>query len=244
MRELLTAREKTSNRHADGLQNLVNTPLETRNSITSLGNYLQKVKNRINGYNEIANSLLDGDAYDAERNLLHGTRDSPSVLAAMEFAWYKQDSPDTAPLYLARAVLPYLVLGNLRAANQCLLLFTSQLPPSLHSESVSSGDGKEDARIYPALPLLNFLTLLLFAIQRGPATGARNVFAQLRAKYKAYLQDQVDGTWDEAVEQIGETYFGVKRPRQSNPLMDMMGSMFGGGSAVGGRRTPAPPIME
>lgn len=141
----------------------------------------------------------------------------------------------------------------MRAANQCLLLFTSQLPPSLHSELVSTGNGKEEARIYPALPLLNFLSLLLLAAQRG--TGGKSVFAQLKLKYRAYLQDQIEGMWDDALEQIGEMCFGIQKPRQSNPLMDMMG-MFGGAFGGGGgggsgpgsasRRvggSPAPPVM-
>jgi len=36
---------------------------------------------------------------------------------------------------------------------------------------------------------------------------------------------------------VGEMYFGIQRPRQGNPLLDMMGSMFGGG--MGG--APAKP---
>ena len=38
------------------------------------------------------------------------------------------------------------------------------------------------------------------------------------------------GTWDESLAHVGELYFGIKIPRQGNPLFDMMGSMlFGGG---------------
>jgi hypothetical protein len=36
------------------------------------------------------------------------------------------------------------------------------------------------------------------------------------------------GGWNEALDQIGEMYFGIKMPKQGNPLFDMMGSMFGG----------------
>lgn len=42
------------------------------------------------------------------------------------------------------------------------------------------------------------------------------------------------GTWNEALEQIGEMYFGIKIPSQRNPLLDMVGSMFMGGGGGGG----------
>lgn len=195
----------------------------------------------------VSGTLLasSGDAYDAERHLLLGTRDSPSVLANLEFSWYTQDSPDTAPLYCARCVLPYLLVGNIRAATQAHLLFTSKLPPTLAFENVSSENGKVDARVYPSLPLLNFLTLLLVAVQRG--AGGRQAFSQLRSKYRAYLEEQAGGTWDEALEMVGESWFGVRRPRpQGNPLMDMMGSMFAGGGGGGSGRSQgarAPPAV-
>lgn len=201
----------------------------------------------------VAGTLLasDGEAYDAERHLILGTRDSPSILTDLEFSWYNQDSPDTAALYCARAVLPYLLVGNIRAATQSHLLFTSKLPGSLSSETVSSENRKVDARVYPSLPLLNFLSLLLVAVQRG--AGAKDVFNRLRMKYKPYLEEQAGGTWDEVLEMVGEAWFGVRRPRpQGNPLMDMMGSMFGGGGGMGGgggggsgrgQGGRAPPVM-
>lgn len=81
-------------------------------------------------------------------------------------------------------------------------------------------------RVYPVLPLLNFLGLLLLAIQRGSA----DLYKQLAKHYA--LQVKEVGVWDDALAQIGEMYFGIRIPRQGNPLFDMMGSMmgFGGGS--------------
>lgn len=37
--------------------------------------------------------------------------------------------------------------------------------------------------------------------------------------------------WDDALAQIGEIYFGIRIPRQGNPLFEMMGSMMGFGSS-------------
>lgn len=193
----------------------------------------------------------EGEAYDAERHLTLGTSDSAQVLSNMEYEWYATDEPSTAPHYAARAVLPYLLIGNTRAANKALLLFTSKLSsshPGLGVQSISSPSS--DIRIYPSLPLLNFLGLLLLAIQRGGS----DLFKQLKAHYATHLKEV---SWDEALQHIGEMYFGIKIPSQSNPMFDMMSSMLMGGNnpfaprkkkedprkelGAGGRGTDTPP---
>ncbi len=175
----------------------------------------------------VAGSLYaeEHDAYDAERHLALGTKDSPELLAKMEYEWYTEDDSHTAALYAARAVFPYLLVGNVRDASRALRLFTSRLSESnknLGVQDVSSGNS--DIRIYPSLPLLNFLGLLLLSIQKGSA----DLFRQLKSHYAAHIKEV--GIWDEALETVAEIYFGISRPRQGNPLFDMMGSMFGGGS--------------
>jgi hypothetical protein len=91
-----------------------------------------------------------------------------------------------------------------------------------------------DIRVYPSLPLLNFLGLLLLAVQRGSA----DTFRQLVKHYEPYIKDI--GTWDEALAQIGEIYFGIRIPKQSNPFMDMVGNMFFGGGGSQRSSTPKP----
>lgn len=177
----------------------------------------------------------DGDALDAELHLTLGTSDSPSTFCDLEYTWYLSDEPSTAPLYVARAVFPYLMIGNLRSANKVFLLFTTRLAssnPGLGFQDTSSASS--DLRICPSLPLLNFLGLLLLAIQRG----APEMFRQLKSRYAGHIQEV--GVWDDALAQIGEMYFGIRIPSQSNPLFDMMGSLFGGaGGAAGGQRNKA-----
>ncbi|KAL6704562.1 hypothetical protein ACN47E_008072 [Coniothyrium glycines] len=177
----------------------------------------------------VAGSLFaeDLEPYDAERHLILGTQDSASTLSSLEYAWYTADDSHTAPLYCARGVLPYLLTGNLRAANKFFLLFTSQLAkkPNLSTQPVSTKSS--DLRVYPSLPLLNFLGLLLLSVERGDSS----LFRQLKSHYVAQLKDV---NWNEALDQIGEMYFGIKIPRQGNPMFDMLGSMFGGGMGGGG----------
>lgn len=145
----------------------------------------------------------------------------------MEYEWYKESEPHTAPLFAARAILPYLMVGNVRGATTSYRAFTSALTtsnPGLSVQDVSSGDA--DVRIFPSLPLLNFLGLLLLAVQRG----APDAFKGLVSKYAAQINET--DMWGEALETIAEMYFGIVKPRQSNPLMDMMSGFFGGGAGA------------
>ena len=137
-----------------------------------------------------------------------------------------QDEAHTAPLYAARAVFPYLLVGNVRDANKAYRIFITRLDkanPNLAPQEVSGSTA--DLRIYPSLPLLNFLGCLLLTVQKGSA----ELFRQLKTKYAVHINET--GNWDEALPSVGEMYFGIQRPRQGNPLFDMMGSMFGGGGA-------------
>ncbi|KAH8898542.1 DUF410-domain-containing protein [Thozetella sp. PMI_491] len=178
------------------------------------------------------------ETYDAERHLVLGTKDSTEILARMEYEWYKEDDAHTAPLYAARAILPYLLVANLRAANTSYRTFTSALSSDNQGLSVQDVSSQNaDLRVFPSLPLLNFLGLLLLAVQKG----SPDLFRQLRNKYSSSISE-LNGAWDESLDLIAEMYFGIQRPRQSNPLMDMMSGLFGGGApggAAGGNRPQA-----
>ncbi|PGH14418.1 hypothetical protein AJ79_03061 [Helicocarpus griseus UAMH5409] len=172
----------------------------------------------------------ENEPYDAERHLAIGTADSAETLARLEYDWYTHDQPHTAGIYASRAVFPYLLTGNLRNANKAFLIFTSRLSSAsstaLNDQQVSSKTA--DVRVYPSLPLLNFTSLLLLAIQHGTS----DLFRQLTRQYATHIRE-VEG-WERVLAHVGELYFGIKIPKQSNPLMDMMGMMFGGGGGAGG----------
>ncbi|KAB5545716.1 hypothetical protein GE09DRAFT_217238 [Coniochaeta sp. 2T2.1] len=183
------------------------------------------------------------EAYEAERHLIIGTKESADVLTRMEYEWYTQDESHTAALYAARAVLPYLLVANVRAATTSYRTFVQKLTSDNPGLSVENVRG--DVKIFPSLPLLNFLGLLLLAVQKG----SPDLFRQLKQKYGSHIAEV--GSWDESLELIAEMYFGIQRPRQGNPLLDMMGSMFGGGGFGGGaakkpatRRVEAAPTAE
>lgn len=178
--------------------------------------------------NSIADSILipDREPYEAERHLACGTKDSPELLANFEYEWYTQDDPHTAALYAARAVFPYLLMSNLRSANTAHLVFTTRLASSKLSLSVQEVSTPNfEIRVYPSLPLLNFITLLLLAAQRASA----DLYKQLIKHYAVHVKEL--GMWDDALAQIGEIYFGIRISRQGNPLFEMMGSMMGFGNS-------------
>jgi len=176
---------------------------------------------------ELTGNMEDLEPYDAERHLILGTKDSPEALTTLEYAWYTSDESHTAPLYVARAILPYLLTGNLRAANKFFLLFTTRLAQKSNLGVQQVSTSSSDVRVYPSLPLLNFLGLLLLAVERSEAA----LYRQLKSHYASHLKDT---NWGEALDQIGEMYFGIKMPRQGNPMMDMMSMFMGGGG--GGKK--------
>ena len=90
-----------------------------------------------------------------------------------------------------------------------------------------------DIRVFPSIPLLNFLGLLLLAVQRGAA----ELYRQLVTKYATNLREVE--SWQEPLDMIAEMYFGITKPRQSNPLMDIMSGFFGGAGGGGGGGAPA-----
>lgn len=126
--------------------------------------------------------------------------------------------------------------GNLRAANKFFLIFTSKLSQKAGMSVQEVSTSASDLRVYPSLPLLNFLGLLLLAVERGEAA----LFRQLKSHYAAHLKEV---NWDEALNQLGEMYFGIKQPRQGNPMMDMLGNMFMGGMG-GGSKKPSSKNIE
>jgi len=167
----------------------------------------------------------EDEVYEAEKHLLLGTKESAEVLARTLYGWYKQDQVHTAPTYIARAYFGYLLLGNLREASRSLDVFVQQLVqdnPSLVIQEVQSASA--DIRVFPSLPLLNFLRLLGLGIRTVDA----DVFRNLKSHYSSQLKEVP--AWDNALDHIGEIYFRIQIRRPTN-ILDMMGSMFGGGGS-------------
>ncbi|KAG0638191.1 hypothetical protein HOY80DRAFT_968622 [Tuber brumale] len=164
----------------------------------------------------------EDDTYEAEKHLVVGTKESAETFADMLYEWYTEDEPHTAPIYAARAVIPYMLIGNLRDATRLLTTFTRKLIENNSSLAVQEVQtASVDCKVIPSLPLLNFLSLLLLACQ----TGGQDMFRTLKSHYNNSLIEVPH--WNEPLEQIGEIYFGIQIRRPTS-ILDMMGSMFGG----------------
>lgn len=165
------------------------------------------------------------EAYEAERHLLVGTKDSPAVLAQLLFDWYSDSSePREAPLFLSRAVFGYLSLENIRDAHEVTNRYLSLLQSSSQFKFEPSGEA--GLLISEDQPLLNFLQLLIPTCQYRSA----EMYKRLQSRYAQEVND-IDA-WFQPLAQLAQQYFGIAPPRSNNMLQDLMSSFMmpqGGG---------------
>lgn len=78
--------------------------------------------------------------------------------------------------------------------------------------------------------MLNFLGLLLLSVERG----APELFRLLKRQFAEQLKEVE--IWNEALDQVGEMYFGIAIPKQMNPMGDLMNMFLGGGGGGGSQQ--------
>ncbi|CAN6568637.1 unnamed protein product [Malus baccata var. baccata] len=113
--------------------------------------------------------------------------------------------PEENDLVIARAILMYLSVGNLRDAN----ILMDEIKKQVESKQLD----------FPESYLIEFINFLLQTLLRD----ALPLFNMLRAKYKSSLDREP--TFHELLDEIAEKFYGVRR---RNPLqgMGMFGEMF------------------
>lgn len=162
-------------------------PSSTISSETSLRKVEEDTPSSANDWLKTYRSFRPEDnVYEAEKHFIVGTPASAETLTNLLYTWYTEDEPHTAPSYIARAVFPYLLVGNIRDATRSLQLFTQELiknNSSLVVQEVQSAT--TDFRVFPSLPLLNFLGLLVPAVQ----SGAVDLFKTLKSHYAGNLKE-------------------------------------------------------
>jgi len=125
-----------------------------------------------------------------------------------------QGFPSEVDMFITQAVLQYLCLKNKSTANLCFEMYTQKHP-------------KVDNGPPYTLPLLNFVWMLLVALEGGKLA----VFSVLCEKYRTSISR--DPSYKEYLDQIGQLFFGVPPPQKSpqglfgNMLQNMLGG-FGG----------------
>ncbi|ODQ67923.1 DUF410-domain-containing protein [Nadsonia fulvescens var. elongata DSM 6958] len=171
----------------------------------------------------------DNEAYEAEKHLLLGTKESPEILANLLFEWSQEDpeAENNAPLYMARGVLGYLALGDIRDAKKISKVFiakfiqtTGSSPKSFNAFDDESGNST--IYIFPKAPIFDFLQLLIITCQ----TKSTEMYQRLHGRYINVVS--VIDAFKSPVSKIAEIFFGIKPVRQANMLQDLMGSLFGG----------------
>lgn len=161
------------------------------------------------------------EAYEAEKYLLLGTKSSCSVLTNFLYQWYcENDDVTTAPMYLSRAVLGYLVTQNIRDAKLACVLFLKNLVDDKKLEHSIVDKDDISVHIFDDAPLLDFLQLLIITCQYRNA----DMYNRLKTRYSSSLSNIT--ALDKALAKIAYVYFNIQPQRQQNMLQDLMGSIF------------------
>ncbi|KAK8546180.1 hypothetical protein V6N13_067407 [Hibiscus sabdariffa] len=111
--------------------------------------------------------------------------------------------PDEDDLAIARAVLMYLSMGNLRDANYLM----DELKRLVESQELE----------LPESDLIQFITFLLLTLERD----ALPLFNMLRVNYKSSIDREP--AFSEMLDEIAEKFYGVQR---RNPLQGIFGDLF------------------
>ncbi|KAK9282621.1 hypothetical protein L1049_010839 [Liquidambar formosana] len=106
-------------------------------------------------------------------------------------------------LAIARAILMYLSIGNLRDANYLM----DEVKKLVESQQLE----------FPQSDLIQFVTYLLQTLQRD----ALPLFNMLRQNYKSSIER--DSTFNELLDEIAEKFYGVRR---RNPMQGVFGDFF------------------
>ncbi|XP_075086822.1 protein GET4-like [Nicotiana tabacum] len=111
--------------------------------------------------------------------------------------------PGEDDLAIARAILMYLSLGNLRDANKLM----EEVEKEMEAKHLG----------FPQSELMQFVNYLLLTVQRD----ALPLFNMLRQSYKSSIDR--DPLLNELLDEIAKKFYGVQR---KNPLQGMFGDIF------------------
>ncbi|GJP34156.1 hypothetical protein CLOM_g18614 [Closterium sp. NIES-68] len=112
----------------------------------------------------------------------------------------EQAFPDEVDLVLARAVLQYLAVGNMRGANGLM-------------DDITGGGAQSSAPPLPDSPLMHFLRFLLLTLERD----ALPLFLLLRKVYAPSIRR--DPQFHSYLDEIAHRYYKVARPSGGGDFM-------------------------
>ncbi|GMI84856.1 Guided Entry of Tail-anchored proteins 4 [Hibiscus trionum] len=128
---------------------------------------------------------------------------NPKKFASVLVNFMSKCYPGEDDLAIARAVLMYLSMGNLRDANYLM----DELKRLVESQELD----------FPESDLIQFITFLLLTLERD----ALPLFNMLRVNYKSSIDREP--AFNELLDEIAEKFYGVQR---RNPLQGIFGDLF------------------
>jgi len=151
-------------------------------------------------HEQLARSYRDLEEYSlAQRHYIKAHQ--PREYALMLVAWAHSGYKSEQDLFLARGVLLYLGVGNLKDAKVVYQIFVDSLPS------------------FQATPLVNFLKLLLLTLESKTYT----VFDVLRKKYKVSLAR--DPFFNQYLDHIAQLYYS-KKPTNTGGIGNFISDLF------------------
>lgn len=162
-----------------------------------------------NGSPEIHNMLAEyiyseSPEVDMARVSFHFVRgNNPEKFASTLVNFMGKCYPGEDDLAIARAVLMYLSLGNLRDANYLM----DEVKKQVQSKELD----------FPQSNLIQFINYLLQTLLRDSLP----LFNMLRQNYASSIDREP--TFNELLDVVAEKFYGVRR---KNPLQDMFGDIF------------------
>lgn len=180
----------------------------------------------------------EGNFVGAEPHLLSsGTRDSARLLAQVYSDWAKATNTlgSHAGIFALRAILPYLLNGNVLASRAFLTGFISHISPS--GEPLPIGTTGDEILLTED-SLLNFAQLAVRTVQRAAGAQnriAREAWVRLCGTYQSRGTVLAHPDIRLVLNELATLYFAMPPPRTANvnPFGDIMSSMFGGSPGSG-----------
>lgn len=167
------------------------------------------------------------DAYKlfqvAEVNLVLGSHQCLPLYVDFLFQWYKASDGQLDPgLYLARAVINYAYLKNIKFVQESVSRFLEQLAVTSQPDEVLESEGVV-VQFYDKFPLLNFIQLLVLTLTRENSSAK---FMKLYDEYRGTIEAN---ELTNSIDYLGRFYFDLKLGNANgggNMFANLMSGLF------------------
>lgn len=218
--------EDSINKLSQLLLNINANDPDLKNLITAINNWSSKFSDSKFGnmylHDIMAQRLLLGEhIYEAERYLILGSHASMQKYIDLLWDWYVQSNgEDRVEDFVSRLILNYLFIFNISYAYEASSKFLNKFIELKKPENSSIDKNGFKMFYFSSEQDLNFLQLLILACQ----TKDQSLFNSLKSHYSGS-----SNKYHEELQFLGQEYFGIIAPKQSNFLQDMMSGLLGGG---------------